>query len=90
MGATDGGGSGLGHAEVLDLAGLDQLPDRARDLLDRYVGVDPVLIEQVDRLDPQPLQRGVGDPPDVVGPAGQARLLAVLVEGEPNLVAMTT
>ena len=49
VGAADGRGAGLGQAEVLHLARVDQLLDRAGDVLDRHVGVDPVLVEQVDR-----------------------------------------
>ena len=41
-------GARLGQAEVPHLAGLDQLLDRAGDVLDRHVGVDPVLVEEVD------------------------------------------
>ncbi len=73
MGAADGFFAGFGQSEMLDLALGDQVPDRAGDVLDRHVGIDAVLIEQVDGLDPQPLQRGFGDPPDLLGPAVQAR-----------------
>ena len=49
MGAADGLHARLREAEVLDLALLDQLLDRARDVLDRDVRVDAVLVEEVDR-----------------------------------------
>jgi hypothetical protein len=41
---------------VADLASGDQVPYGAAHLLDRHVRVDPVLIEQVDMVGPQPLQ----------------------------------
>ena len=77
MGAADGVGGGLGQAEVLDLAGVDQVLDRAGDLLDRHVGVDPVLVVQVDRVDPEPPQRAVDGAGDVVGAQHPAAGLAV-------------
>ena len=39
----------LRQAEVLDLALADQLLHRARDVLDRHVRIDAVLVEEVDR-----------------------------------------
>jgi len=44
-----------------------------------------VLVEQVDGVGPQPAQRPVNGGADVVGPAGDAGLVAVLVEREPEL-----
>ena len=44
-------GGRLGHAEVLHLAGLDELLDRAGDVLDGHVGVDSVLVVEVDGVD---------------------------------------
>jgi hypothetical protein len=38
----------LTQAEVADLAGIDQLLDRARDILDRNVGIGAMLVEHVD------------------------------------------
>ena len=64
--------AGFGQAEVLDLAFADQVLHRARDVLDRHVRIDAVLIEQIDAIGLQPLQRGLGDLPDVLGPAVQA------------------
>jgi hypothetical protein len=34
----------------------DELLDRTRNVLDRHIGVDPVLIEEVDMVSPQTLQ----------------------------------
>jgi hypothetical protein len=42
------------------------------DLLDRHVGVDSVLVEQVDPVGPESLQHLVHDGSDVVGSAVQA------------------
>jgi hypothetical protein len=70
---------------VLDLALLDQVLDRAGHLLDGDLGVDPVLVEQVDDLDLEPLEGTLGGLLDVVGPAGQAHLAAVGVELEAGL-----
>ena len=51
VGSTDRSGGRLGHAEVPDLARLDEVLDGAGDVLDGDVGVDPVLVEEVDRVD---------------------------------------
>jgi hypothetical protein len=67
------------------LPGRDELPHRTGDVLDRHLRVHPVLVEQVDRLDAQPLQRGVGDLDDVLRAAVQAGLAALGVEPEPEL-----
>ena len=77
----------LGEAEVLDLAFLDQVLHRPRHVLDRHVRVDAVLIEEVDGVDPEPLERGLGHLLDVLGPAvrGRPTRLAVGVELEPEL-----
>ena len=40
--------AGLGQAEVLDLAFLNQVLHRSGDVFDRDVGIDAVLIEEVD------------------------------------------
>ena len=49
--------AGLGQAEVLDLALADQFLHRAGHVLDRHVRIDAVLVEQVDAVGPQPLER---------------------------------
>jgi hypothetical protein len=41
---------------VPDLALTDQVPHRSRDFFDRHVRVDTVLVEEVDRLDLEPLE----------------------------------
>lgn len=55
-----------------DLAFRDQLLHRARDILDRHLRIDSVLIEQIDELRPQSLERSLGDALDVLGPAVEA------------------
>jgi hypothetical protein len=52
-----------------DLACGNQLPDRAGDVFHRHVRVDAVLVEQVDAVGAQPLQRGLGDGTDALRPA---------------------
>ncbi len=62
-------GRRFGEAEGAHLAGRDQLADGAGDILDRHVRVDAVLVEEVDVIGAEPLQRGVGDLLDVRGAA---------------------
>ncbi|MFB9183776.1 hypothetical protein ACFFX1_37075 [Dactylosporangium sucinum] len=69
MGAADRGRGGLGEAEVAQLAGLHEFADGAGDVLDRHVGVDAVLLEQVDGASLQSAQRRVSDPFDLLGTA---------------------
>ena len=65
--------AGFGKAEVPDLALRDQVLDRAGDLFYRHVGIDSVLVEQVDRLDAEASEGGVGGLPDQLGPARKGR-----------------
>src|SRR4249919_250042 len=44
---------------MLDLAFGDQVPDSAGDILHWHVGIDAMLVEQVDAIGAQALQRGV-------------------------------
>ena len=55
------------------LPGANQLLHRARDVLDRHVRVDAVLVEEVDRLGLEPPERRLGDLADVLGPAVHSR-----------------
>ena len=69
VGPADGGRRRLGQPEVAHLALRHQLghgPDR---LLDRRVGVDPVLVVEVDVVDAEPRQRAVAGLAHVLGPA---------------------
>ena len=54
---------------MFQLAGLNQFPDCTLHGLDRYVAIDPVLIQQVDTLELGPLERAFDRLLDVV-PAG--------------------
>jgi hypothetical protein len=49
----------FGKAEVLDLAFLNQILHRARHVFDRHVRVNPMLIEQVDDIHLEPLERAL-------------------------------
>ena len=62
---------------MLHLALLDQLLHGARDVFDRHIRVDAVLIEQVDDVSLEALERSLGDLLDVLGPAIQTSLFAV-------------
>ena len=50
---------------------LDQITHRASNLFDRYIWVNAVLIEQVDRVDAEPLQRVFYGQSDVLGTAAK-------------------
>ena len=52
---------------------LNQLPYRSGHVFDRHAGVDPVLIEKVDGLDLEPLERAFDGLLDVLRPAIQSR-----------------
>ena len=72
MGAADGGGGGFGEAEMLHLAGGDEGFDGAGDVFDGDLGIDAVLVEEVDAVGAEAGQHGVGDADDVVGAAVEA------------------
>jgi hypothetical protein len=90
MGAADRADAGLGHPEVVDLAGLDELLDGAGDVLDGDFRVDAVLVEQVDGVGPQATEGALDGGADVVRSAGDAVCLPFSSNANPNLVAMTT
>ena len=73
-------GAGLGQAEMPHLALRDQLFHRPGHILDRHFRIDPVLVEQVDGVDPETFERGVGNLADVLGPAVQSGLPAALAD----------
>ena len=62
---------------MLDLALLNQVLHRSRHVFDRHVRVDAVLIEQIDDIGLEALERGLGDLLDVLGPTVQPGLFAV-------------
>ena len=59
--------AGFGQTEMLHLAGRDQVLDRARHILDRHVGIDAMLVEQVDPIGAQALQASIRNRFDVRG-----------------------
>ena len=63
----------------------DQVLHRARDVLDRHVGVDAVLVEQIDGVDLEPLERRVDHLLDVLRPTIEAPLLARRIEFKAEL-----
>ena len=73
---------GFGKPEVLHLAGANQFFDGTGDVFDWHLGIDAVLIEQIDRFDPEAFQRRFGDLLDMFGAAVQAVLLALRVNFE--------
>ena len=88
MRAADGLHAGFGQAEVLHLALLNQFLHRARHVFDGHVRVNPMLIEQINRLDLEPLERAFDGLLDVLRPAVQARRTGPIVAAaqiEPEL-----
>ena len=83
--AADGLGGGLGEAEVQHLALGDQVGDGLRGLLDRGVRVDAVLVEQVDVVGAQALERPFDRGLDVRGTAVDHAGAAAGVGDEPEL-----
>ena len=75
--------------KCLTLPSPDQLLDGARHLLDGHVGIDAVLVEEVDGVDPEPPERGLRDLPDVLRPAVEPSPPSGSILN-PNFVAMTT
>jgi len=69
VGAADGPRSSLGQTEMLYLTFLDQIFHGSRDILDGHVEIDPMLVEQVNGIDPQSAERGLGNLLDVFWPA---------------------
>ncbi len=70
---------------MFHLALGDQFLDRARRVLDRHVRIDAMLIEQIDELHAQPLQRRIANLADALGTAVHAALLARFrIDGEPE------
>ena len=79
--------AGFGKPEMPNLAFLDQLLDRPGNIFDRHVGVDPVLVQQVDMS----VRRRFSEPSTAVRICCQ--LLSIAPPpwmSRPNLVAMTT
>jgi hypothetical protein len=64
--ATNRLDAGFGEAEVPDLALLNEVLHGSGDIFNRHVGVDAVLIEEVDDIGLKSFQRGLGDLADVL------------------------
>jgi hypothetical protein len=94
VGATDRLHSCFRKAEVLNLAFLNQVLHRPRHVFDRHLRVNSVLIEQIDGIDLESLERALCGLLDVFRPTIQGwRTLSPpgIDPGiEPNLVAITT
>src|SRR5262245_27067556 len=78
VGASNGLNAGFRHSEVPDLAFADQILHRARHVLDRDSRIDAMLIEEIDAVGVEALQRSLGHVTDVRGATVQSGLLAVL------------
>ncbi len=77
MRSADRVGRRLGQAEEAHLALVDEPRHRADRVLDRHGRIDAMLVVEVDRVDPQPLQRRLAGLPHVVGMPADAEALAV-------------
>jgi hypothetical protein len=73
VGATDRLGTRFGKAEVPDLALLNQLLDGACHIFDGHLRIDTVLVEQIDHVGLESLERRLGDLLDVLRPTVEAR-----------------
>src|SRR5438874_8762005 len=85
MCATNRLHSSFREAEVLHLTCSNQFLHRTGDIFNRHAGIDAVLIEQIDNIGPQSLQRSVGDLFDVLWPTIQAELLTFGTKFESEL-----
>src|SRR2546428_269349 len=73
MRATDRLSSCFGKAKIFHLALPDQLLHRPSHILDSHVRVNAMLIEQIDDIDLEALERGLRDLLDMLRPTIQAR-----------------
>jgi len=80
--ATDDLHAGLGQAEVLDLSLADELLDGAGHILDGHLRIHTMLIQKVDAVGPQALQRRVDHAADVLGAAVQPLPGVTVVKSE--------
>ena len=73
------------------LAVGNQALDGSRDILNRDLGIHPVLVDEVDGVDSEPTKRALDRASDVFGTAGNSSVLARTGSiSKPNLVAITT
>jgi hypothetical protein len=87
VGLADVLGARFRKPEMPELAFRDQLLYRGRDVFHRHGRIDAVLIEQVDMVGPQPLQRSLDYLADMLGLAIEPDNLALLVDLEAELRA---
>src|ERR1700683_312339 len=73
MRAANGLDACFGKAEMLDLTFVNQILHRSRYFFDGHVRVNSMLIEQIDDLDLEPLERALDCRLDLLRPAVQAR-----------------
>src|SRR3546814_14966287 len=77
VGAADVGDAGFGQTKVAYLALPYEVTERAGHVLDRYVAVDEVLVEQIDVVGMQTRQRAFEGTADVFGSAAVTAELGV-------------
>src|SRR5204862_5475642 len=65
------------QSEVAHFPRAHEIGDRPRDVFDRHFGIDARLIEEIDRVDAEALQRSVDRLANLLRPARDARHLAV-------------
>ena len=65
VGPTDRVGAGFGQAEVADLALGDEVLHGPGDVLHRHIGIDPVLVVEVDVVGPEPPEAALDGAPDL-------------------------
>src|SRR5450830_506401 len=82
MGPANRLGPGLGQAEVAHLALGDQLFHGAGHVLHRHLGIDPVLVEQVNAVGTQVLERVLDHRSDTLGAAVHTRRDVAVLEAE--------
>src|SRR5690242_18985878 len=72
MGPPDALRPGLAQPEMPDLSLFDQPGHRADRILDRHRRIDPVLVIEIDDVDPEPLQAGLAGLGHIAGAAVDA------------------
>ena len=73
-------GAGLRKPEMPDLALSNEIANRPGNVFDRHFWVDPVLVEQVDVVRPEPLQHLIDDFADVLRPTVESPRIEVETE----------
>src|SRR5439155_1732073 len=85
MCATNRLHSSFRKAEVLHLACSNQFLHRTGDVFNRHAGIDAVLVEQINHIRPESLQRSFSNLFDVLWPTIQADLLTFWTKFESEL-----